>query len=124
MMCFLNINICILFRERSNVEVMILENMEVRRIDKEKELEERQRNAVLEKEERENKAKMEKEERELKERSEKYEKESRDLMIYTMMGMEKKKRKQIKIQAVPQEDTDSQPLPVKINLTDLSQLLK
>ena len=104
--------------------MMILENMEVRRIDKEKELEERQRNAVLEKEERENKAKMEKEERELKERSERYERESRDLMIYTMMGMEKKKRKQIKIRAVPQEDTDSQPLPVKINLTDLSQLLK
>ena len=51
-------------------------------------------------------------------------KERVDLIMCNLMGVEKKKRKQIKIQALPQEDADSQPLPVKINLTDLSQLLK
>ena len=103
---------------------MILNSMEMRRIERQHEREERQRLATLDKEEREVKAKMEREERERKDRREKEERESRDLLLFSLIGLEKKRKKQIKVQAAALENTDSQPLPLKINLTTLSELLK
>lgn len=114
--------------------MIVLNNMEIRRDEREKEREERRILAEKEKEEREAKAKMEKEEREvkaklereerdLKDRREREERETRDMLLFGYLGINKNKKRQIKVQAVP-DSSGSQQLPVKLNLTSLSELMK
>ena len=114
------------------MEVLVLNNMEMRREERELDREERRRMATLEKEDREQRDKMEREERERRDQreerrlaSEKEEKEMKDLIIFKLMtGLDAKKiKKQIKVVSFP-ENPASQPLTIKLNLSTLMALKK
>lgn len=120
--------------ERKTVEMIVLNNMEIRRDERErdreerrilaeKEKEEREARAKIEREEREYKAKLEREERDVKDRRERDERETRDILLFGYLGINKIKKRQIKVQAVS-DSFGSQQLAVKLNLTSLSELIK
>ena len=112
----------------------MLHNMQVREQEREKDREERRLRAVVEKEERERKEKSEKEERERRQNKEerrmeieKIEKERMNLILFKLIGqgedVTRENKRQIKVTAVV-EDSESQPLPIKLNLSSLSALKK
>ena len=114
--------------------MIVLNNMEIRRDEREKdreerrilaekEKEEREARAKIEREERELKAKLEREERDLKDRREREERETRDILLFGYLGLNKTKKRQIKVQAVS-DSFGSQQLAVKLTLTTLSELIK
>jgi len=128
--------------QKSNVEMLILNNMDARRQEREEDKEERRRMAAMEKMEREAKEKNEKVERDRKEKKEKEEREHRELKEERRMAMEreekerkdlimlkligldtKPKKKTIKVVSVS-EDPNSQPLPTKLVLTSIQALKK
>jgi len=128
--------------QKTNVEMLILNNMDARRQEREEDKEERRRLTAIEKIERETKEKNEKVERDRKEKKEKEERERRelieerrlamdreekerkDLIMLKLIGLDTKiKKKQIKVTAVA-EDPGSQPLPTKLVLTSIQGLKK
>eukprot|EP00092_Neocalanus_flemingeri_P029509 GFUD01032042.1.p1 GENE.GFUD01032042.1~~GFUD01032042.1.p1 ORF type:complete len:673 (+),score=157.51 GFUD01032042.1:250-2019(+) len=119
--------------QKSNVEVLVLHNMQVREEERAKDREERRTKAAFEKEERERKEKIEQDERERKEireerrmLCEREEKERMNMILFKLIGQghdSKTSKKQIKVVALP-EDSESQPLPTKLTLSSLVALKK
>ena len=130
------------FSQKNDLGLLVLNSMELRKQEKEKEIEEKIRLAGIEKKEREEREKREKEEKEKREKieleerrrreereekrlaMEREDRDRRDLMMYKLMGLEREKRsikKQIKVQMFPC-DSHNLALPTKLTLSTIQAL--
>ena len=118
--------------QKSNVEALILHNWQVREADRQKEREDKRRREDLEKEERERREVNERGDRdrrdEREERMRAHEREVKErmsMLMFKLLGnnIQHKAQKEIKVLA-DWEDSESQPLPLRLKLSSISSLKK